>query len=287
MYHDSMHTFRFNPVFQQWVLLGTSYAATPAIEERNLLDVGRGKKFAAASHPRQPFILEPDSKAKDHDDLLYAGKPPVGEYELLLYAGKDPLYTWDHKEWDGWLQLAQQRISQARGNPHLHHLSLTVHTGALKAVEGNWQRVGDLIATSHPVCGMATLIDKEMAHKMLAKEGIFVVQHDSHGSLIVPSAPTHQHEVWYLPAAAHASLGDIDSKERASLAKVLASLMTELKAAYPHEEFLLTFHTALLGSSSHHMWWLQVHQADSAVELPLPVRPLPELFVRKLQDILS
>jgi len=281
-----MHTFRFNPVFQQWVLLGTSYAATPVIEKGNLLDVGRGKKFAAASHPRQPFILEPDGKSKDHEDLLYAGKPPVGEYELLLYAGKDPLYTWDHKEWDGWLQLTQQRISQARRNPHLHYVSLSINTGGLKKVEGDWQRVGDLIATSHPVCGMTTLIDHEIAEKILAKEGIFAVKQDAHGALLVPSAPTHQHEVWYLPAAAGASLADIDGKGRASLAKVLAPLMVELKAAYPHEEFLLTFHTALLASSSHHMWWLQVHQAGNE-DSPLPLRPLPELFVRKLREILA
>ena len=282
-----MHTFRFNPVFRQWVLLGTSYAATPHIEKGHLLDVGRKGSLVAATHPRQPFLLEPSASSKDHDDLLYSGHSPVGEYELLLSTDKDPFYTWDAKAWEAWLELAQIRVGQARHNPHLHHVNLTVHTGVAEAVEGGYQRVGDLIATSHPLCGFATLIDREMAAKMRVKENIFVVRDDADGTLIVPSAPLHQHEVWYLPKEARGSFADIAKKERKSLAKVLSLLLQELKAAYPHEEFLLSFHTALLGSDLEHTWWLQIHRAEVGVESPLAVQALPELFVRKLHQILT
>jgi len=279
-----MHTFRFNPVFKQWVLLGTSYAATPTITKNNLLDVGRNGKFVAANHPRQPFLLEP-SNQKDHSDLVYAGESPVGEYELMLYEGKDPLFVWGAKEWEGWLNLVQRRLLQLQHNPHLHYVHLTVDTGMLKAVDGDFQRVGDLIAASHPLCGMSTLLDREMADKIRHKEQIFTVQEDGYGTLIVPSAPTRQHEVWYLPMVSRSSLARLDPAERKALARTLSVLVGELKAAYPHEEFNLSFHTDLLGNQPEQLWWLQVHQTEPGVESPLPVRALPELFVRKLQTM--
>src|SRR5262249_16661097 len=145
-----MYTFRFNPVFEQWVMVGGPVVAPRSLKPADLLDVGRRDGFQAASYPRQPFILEPPRTPHELEtSLLYQEQPPVGEYELLLYKQVPDFFSWDTAHWEAWLSLVQQRLCQALLNPHLHYVQLVLHTSALESIEG-YQRVGDLIVTSHP-----------------------------------------------------------------------------------------------------------------------------------------
>src|SRR5690606_29626340 len=69
-----MYSFRFNPVFEQWVLLGGQFASSLAVSAAHKIDVGRQGDFAAVTYPRQPFLLDPPSTSKHRraDPLVYA-----------------------------------------------------------------------------------------------------------------------------------------------------------------------------------------------------------------------
>src|SRR4051812_27095540 len=124
-----MFAFRFNPVFDQCVMVGGVVLTPRAVQPAHLLDVGSRDGFVAATYPRQPFILEPAKARAPHPQdagMLYAEQAPVGEYELLLYNGPTDFFIWTSAEWDGWLKLVQQRIRQLHHNPYLHHLHLTL-----------------------------------------------------------------------------------------------------------------------------------------------------------------
>lgn len=250
-----------------------------------MLDVGRTEMLVAAVHPRQPFILEPDKKSHDHSDLVYAGQPPVGEYEFLLYRGHDPLTSWDAEAWEQWLNLAIQRLRQLQRNPHLGYAYLSINTAVQHSLSG-WLRVGDLVATSHPVNGVSVLIDRELAAKIAKKEALFIVRETGHGMVIVPSAPTHDNEVWYFPKVMRPLVHGISKEEKQELAETLSVLARELKTAFTHQEFTFTFHTDLVGDHQESSWWLQIYRSEAGVESPVPLRGLPELFVSKLRGIL-
>jgi len=281
-----MHTFRFNPVFNQWVLLGTSQSSAPQITEANLLDVGRKKEFVAAHNPRQPFLLEPEPQsANAHADEVYASQSPVGEYEFLLYRGDLDFFTWRAEEWRHWLELAHQRTLQTHHNPHLHFVHLSLNTASRHTIDG-YQRVGDLIAASHSLCEMSTLIPTELAEKMRNKEKIFQLHSDHWLRVFAPTAPLHDREVWIVPVDYRPSFVGMSSEERWALAEVLSNLFVHLKSTFSHDEYQLSLHTALVDNSTDKTWWIQIHKAEGSVESPIPVRPLPELFMKKLTDSL-
>lgn len=283
-----MHTFRFNPVFNQWVLLGAPVTVPLEIKESQLLDIGKQAGLAAATYPRQPFLLEPNAKHQSPIDksLLYASQSPVGEYELLLFTEEAAPYDWTAKQWDSWLMLIQQRITQLHHNPYLHFVYFTFHTAALHSTNG-YQRVGDLIAASHPVSGMSVHLDEETAEKLRKKEDLFVVTDTGEGDLYVPSAPLYAKEVWYLPKTYRSGIDQIEKKEREALAHILAKLMPALHAEFPEAQFCVTIHTSMAGMADDTTWWLQLYQLEYGQLGPLPVHPLPEAFVQHLHFLLK
>lgn len=287
-YHKNMFTFRYNPVFRQWVILGKPSAANP-LKPTHFLDVGKSDDFTAAAYPRDCFIIEPPSKPHskfgDSENLVFASQPPVGEYELLLYKGDEEPFFWKTALWSRWLALIQQRIRQIHHNPYLHYLHFTLSTSALTSVP-SYLRVGDLIATSHPVCGTNPVLDVELADKLRQKENIFTVVDSGYGCLHVPSAPLYNKEVWYVPQIYRSGFEQIESKERERLAKVLTVLLRRLHLNYPDDHYVINIHSALAAPELESTWWLQIYKEDLNA-LPLTVRALPENFVQALHTMLK
>lgn len=282
-----MHTFRFNPVFNQWVLLGGPVVAPLDLKESHLLDVGRKDGFSAATYPRQPFILEP---TRNHDKvdkaLLYTSQPPVGEYELLLYSGEETPFAWHAKDWDHWLSLLQQRLLQAHHNPYLHFAYFSFHTRALESIAG-YQRVGDLIMTSHAIAGSPDPFSTEIADKLRSKEDLFIVEETPVGDLYVPSAPLYNREVWFIPKQYRIGVESIEKEEREGIAHLLSTLFKALHGEFPETPFTLTLHTNMANMADDATWWLQIHEAETTSMSSLTVRPLPEAFVQHLHFLLE
>src|SRR5690606_15565431 len=145
-------------------------------------------------------------------------------------------------QWEAWLMLIQQRLLQAHHNPHLHHAAVFFHTKALGTVEG-YQRVGELIATSHPLAGLSVPLPVELARKIRHKEDVFIVRDHPQGCLYVPSAPTHEKEIWYIPGAPHPGFETVDKPTRHALAKDLRDIFQMYTAEFPAARLQLTLHT--------------------------------------------
>lgn len=233
--------------------------------------------------------MDPPAKAKRHDaDLLYAAESPVGEYELLCYNGDHGFAQWTTATWEHWLVLFYERFKQLHANPHLHYARLSIHTSALSTLGPELQRVGDLVATSHPIAGAEHNLTEELLHKIQKAEHLFQVHAGEHGFLYVPSAPTHSHEVWYLPATHATSIDQITKHEREELAHTLSLLMGVLSEEFPNEQYILTFHTGMAGSPKHHgCWWVQIHRDTAGSDTAFQVRQFPERFVLLLRQLLS
>lgn len=276
-----MYTFRFNPVCEQWVLLGTPVPTDLSIKPSHLLDVGKRDGFMAATYPRQPFILDAERPKQHSPDRLYADQQPVGEYELLLAEHQQPFFKWQAAQWEAWLSLVQQRIVQFHHNPQLHYLYLALDTGALDTAGKNYQRVGDLVAVSHPVFGEDLVMTAELAEKICARESIYTVAENEYGRLQVPSAPLHEHEAWYIPKRQVSGIEQLTKQERKALAETLADFMAVVHDEWPEDRYLLTLHTSLAAKHRDLLWWVQIHKKTGDLGA-LPVRPLPERFVRDL-----
>ncbi|MEI6477525.1 MAG: hypothetical protein WCO52_00870 [bacterium] len=282
-----MHTFRYNPVFRQWVLLGSPVATPLEVTDAQLLNIGRGTDLVAASYPRQPFILDPGSKRPESDQRLYSDEPAVGDYELFLYGGKKHFFEWQAKQWEEWLVLAQHRIIQLHHNPHLHYVSLILATSALDTVKG-YQRVGDLVSTSHPVAGEIPLMTHELADKLLAKERSYIVHEGKHGSLRVPSAPLGEQEVWYVPTEYERGIEQMGAAGRKECATVLAKLVSSLHTEFPRAQYVLTVYTAMASHKEETTWWIRISRENaSAADGAIGTRAFPEGFLRTLGMILG
>lgn len=286
-----MYTFRFNPVFKQWVLLGEVIPTNVAVLPVHGLD--KGKKihpdFSAAHFPRSPFLLDPPKGHKKHeDDLLFAAEAPVGEYEVMIYNGEQDFYKWPTKTWEQWLLLLNERIRAMHHNPHLHFINLKLHTRSLHTTGELQQRVGDLIATSHPIAGMSTPLASELVHKLLDKEKLFAVYHDAAGTLYTPSAPLNDKELWYFPKEAGGSIEMLGAHERKNLAHSLSLAFAVLKEEFPTSNFLMTIHTAMAGAATDETtWWIQIHAEETGFNNPLSMRPLPERFTFLMKQLLA
>lgn len=283
-----MYTFRFNPVFGKWVMLGGAVHQPHPITDAHILDVGKDDDLMAASYPRQPFLIEPPAGKPFHvhEDQLFASQPPVGEYELLLYKGATNLFSWNSKQWEAWLNLVQHRLRQLHHNPYLHYVHVTLHTQSLDSAPP-YARVGDIIAASHQLVGLSTPMDTELADKIADKESVFTIIEDDNGRLYVPSAPLYEKEVWFIPTHYHPGFEQTSKEERRDLAQVLAVLIRQLKLEHPHEEYILDLHTALAGHHEETTWWLQIYRAESGVPSVLPIRALPEAFVQHIRYLLG
>jgi hypothetical protein len=282
-----MYTFRFNPVFKQWVMVGGVVLSPRTVTSAHLLDIGKTRDFVAATYPRQPFILEPGKPlAKtEHGEMLYEQQPPIGEYELLLYTGEREFFFWEKEQWEGWLTLLFKRIRQLHHNPLLHYVYPTLHTSALDSVEG-FSRVGDLIASSHPLLGFLPSLENELADRIRTREKIFTVIDDERGQLYVPSAPLHEHEIWYIPAEHTSAIDNSSSATRAHCAEIMALLMGKLHDEFPHYSYILNVGTSMAGVGEKSTWWIQIH-ADIAETSILPIRTVPEGFLQRVRLILG
>jgi hypothetical protein len=274
-----MYTFRFNPIFQQWVILGEPIPQALIIQDAHKIvpNLASAPDFQAATYPRQPFVIEPESTKKHEDELLFAPQSPVGEYELILYTGTVQFFEWSSKEWSQWLLLAAERFRAIHLNPHLHFAILKVLTKGLHSAGEEYMRVGDFIATSHPLAGMSLPVSHEIITKLIEKEKLFVVRHDEYGALYVPTAPLNVHEVWYLPR--HTETFDaMTSAARTSLAKTLAAAFAALHEEFPEEHWCMTLHTPMAQGPHDMSWWIQIHQDTSSQNTLLPIKGFPERF---------
>ncbi len=281
-----MHAFRYNPVFHQWVLVGPQPIPTAiTLNTSALLDGGKSSApFVAAHLPHQPLVFDPlEVTMGVEEGQVYASEPPVGEYELLLYRGPEDVFTWTAAQWTGWLELVQQRVRQLHTNEHLQHVHVQFNTGLRKQVEG-YHRVGDLVAATQELVGMSTLITDEIATKLHERERFFELHHDTLVHLILPAAPLHENEMWFLPHRHHPSVESVGADERAGMGQLLALLMAHLHHEFPQAEWMVRVHSGMATHAPHLCWWLQVYQAVGTEKPALAVHTLPEYFLKKLRQ---
>jgi hypothetical protein len=282
-----MFTFRYNPLFKEWVMLGETALAKP-LKPVHFLDVGKSPSFQAATYPQSVFLLGDEGKRGDSKgDLLFQEAPAVGEYELLLYKGEQWPLLWSEKLWEEWLTILQTRLKQLLLNPYLHFVKFTFNTQATNTVGETYLRVGDLIGLSHPVCGEVPLISQELALKLEHKDTIFCIKKNQTIRLYVPSAPLYPKEMWLIPENRQSSFLVCESKERAQFAKVLAVLMRNLNLNYPESHFVIRLYTDLLNKPEEETWWFQIHEAKDGQDSLLSIQALPEKFVHTLHTLLN
>jgi hypothetical protein len=277
-----MYTFRFNPVFEQWVMLGNPVATDILLKPSHMLGAGRHKDFVAATYPKQPFVLDPEGgyKSTATHERLYADSPAVGEYELLLYKGDQRFFGWDAKTWDKWLSFAQQRIVQAHHNPHVHYLQFTLATDALLTVH-NYQRVGDLVATSHPIAGTHPILTPELAEKLCKKESVYTIADNGRARLHVPSAPLNEREFWVIPSHYRSGLEKISKEEREDIAELLSLTFRALNREFPQDNYYIQFYTHLSSMQTEGTWWIRAYKKVGE-QSAISTRSFPESFVRTL-----
>lgn len=284
-YHKSMHTFRYNPVFEQWVVLGSPIISHP-INLKQFIDVGETKHFVAANYPRHPFLLDPNDVEKTKQELVYSSRPAVGEYELLLYKGDEDLTQWSVSLWEEWLGLLQTRLMQAHHNPHLSAAKFVLYTRSQTTVNDGMMRVGDLVITSHPIAGSTPVLSEELAHKILKKERIFTLLEGEFGSIQIPSAPLYEKELWLIPKHFKSGVERIDKKEKQDLAEVLMQTFKLLSLEFEESYFVLQIHTSFTEPDEPSTWWLQIYQEPSDMQSALTTRAFPENLVAKLKKVL-
>jgi hypothetical protein len=282
-----MHTYRYNPLFHRWVLLGTPVPHTVQLEEASLLlSPHKGGQFLAAEHPEQPFLIDPPAH-HGTAELLHQERPPVGEYELMLHTRHIPLHEWGSDEWSAWLHLLVKRLRRIHGNPHLHHVQIAFHTGWCLTTGSKFQRVGDIIATSHEVAGAAPLLSHELLEKLRARERNYILHDGRDGTLYVPSAPQFEKEVWYVPHDQNGSVAEADTKTLGHTAEALALLMKAMIGEWRAEHFVLEVHTSLANVPEDSSWWIRVYQEARRTPATLTVVPMPEKFARDLGYVIG
>jgi hypothetical protein len=281
-----MHTFRFNPVFRQWVLLGTPVSHEVTLTSAHLLHSGAKDDFLAATNPKQPFVMDPPT-LHGNAHALVQEQPPVGEYEFLLSKGSKTLREWGVKEWEQWLALLQKRLLHLHHNPHLTHVQVALHTAWVGSVGESYKRVGDVIATSHPVAGAVPLLEKELVNKLRHTERGYIIHDGDDGIMYAPSAPQCTKEVWYIPANQSGGFDASSTSARLHTAEALTLLMRGMLTEWRHEHFILELHTSLVDKRSDATWWIRIYQEQRRMPATLTVLPLPEQFVRDLSYLVG
>ena len=281
----NMHTYRYNPVYKAWYLIGAPIVEPEKISEGMLYAPNKGD-FVAASYPREVFVMEPPKKKEyqvDHHDLLHLSQPPVGEYDLLLYRKEADFWHFTSKHWEKLLELLQLRIMAAQQNVHIQYLDFTINTALLYSFQG-YLRVGDLVSSSHQIFEDSEVITGELLNK-LKKETLFSIRDDVTGWVYVPSAPKYCKEVWYIANKA----GGFEGAEKKELAAFLAKLLTFLHEEWIDESWIVKLHTSFTGSRADSHWWVQIYQNDANKDTQihgiLPQRLNPEGYVKILKNL--
>jgi hypothetical protein len=284
-----MRSFRFNPVFQQWVMVGAPDIEPETLTSAHLLDIGKNPHFVAAHYPRRLFTLEPpDSgvpRSPLQNDILMTEQPALGEYELLLYQGTADFWQFGTAEWMHWLSLLQHRLRQLARNPHLHHVAVWLPTAKLFSLRG-YLRVGEVVATAHPLQYPRGNLDHELAEK-LRREKLHTLYTGEEGWLYVPSAPLHPQEMWYLPYAAGSSIEEAKIGQRREVAYVLSRLLNILHGEWPEQSWVIQVHTEVVGGHHGSMWWVQIYADHLSQPGSVPLIPSPEGFAHVLHKILG
>ena len=227
-------------------------------------------------------MLDAPEKHGHHEEgRLHVDNPPVGEYELLLANESQSLFKWKQKQWEEWLGLLQLRLLQLHHNPQLHHVLFALKTEALHSIEG-YQRVGDLIATSHPIAGENPVLTAELASKIAEKEWLYKAHVGKHGYVYMPSAPTGEREIWYVPTTEHAGIEQIGRSERDELAYCLEKLVGGLHDEYPKDNFSIQIFTQIAGIAGDHVWWLRISH-DAHHSGAVASHGYPEPLLRRLK----
>lgn len=273
-----MHTYRFNPVFKRWVMVGPTIPERIIVKSAHLLSIGKIGNFEAASHPKDPFLLDPENRGPSGLARLFVDHQPLGEYELVLYKSKHDFWEWDAKIWHNWLQVVQQRIIQAYHKPRLNHVDISLNTALLDTIQG-YQRAGDVVFTSHKLFENPEL-GQEMAKKIIQKESLYILHEDGFGAVYVPSAPTEELEVWYMPKQG-SRLEACGKSERMANARILQKLVSGLHEEYPKNQFHLHIYTTIVEDNTDSLWWIRIHKVSS-LERSLPIQASPEGFLKKL-----
>lgn len=279
-----MYSLRYNPVFKQWVLVGPPVLPFEEITESQLLTVGKGYHFIAASYPRH--ILQPDFddvKREHRPDMLHLEHPPVGEYDLLLYAGEKGFWEWGSEQWGHWLVLLQNRVAQMHKNLNIRHLHIELRTSQLNSIQ-EYQRVGDVIGTTHPIQERQPELDNDLLDR-LRQEELFAIFLGETGWLYAPSAPLEEKELWYLPYIAHSGIEKAGEAVRGELAKVMAQLMRKLHGEWPDEDYRIIIYSNLAHQTDQLCWWVRIHKEQPHIHPSLPVTLAPEGFVYILHRI--
>jgi hypothetical protein len=281
-----MHTYRYNPLFRHWVLLGNPVPRDVDLQAAHLLHSGGDALFMAAVNPVQPFIMDaPAHHRTGH--TLHREEAPVGEYEFLLYTGDKELGEWGIDEWEGWLRLLGRRILHVHENPALHHLHIAFHTAYEETTGSKYRRVGDVIATSHPIAGAAPLLDHDLIEKLKKHERGYILHDGPDGFMYAPSAPLFEKEVWYVPTVRGGGMEASSPVVRMHTAEALALLMRGLTHEWPSEHFVIEVYSPIGRVDPDATWWIRVYQEARRVPATLTVLPLPEQFVRDLAYLLG
>jgi hypothetical protein len=281
-----MHTFRFNPVFEHWVVLGSSIPREVSIRPGDLLHNGGKARFEVANFPGNQFLLDAPSR-RSEAPTLHREQPALGEYELVLQRDTNPVGLWSAEDWTAWITLVRARLANGHHNPKLHHAVVEFRSRFLNTIaDATYQRVGDIIMTSHAVAGATPRLSTDLVDKLREHESGYVLHDGPDGMMYAPSAPLHAHEVWYVPQDQGDALSDASSKVCKHTGEALALVVRALCSEWPKQELAVVVHTAVVQGSTQHSWWIQIF-ADAGQQASVQAVPLPEPFLRTLSYLLG
>lgn len=284
-----MNSYRYNPVYKKWYLIGAPIIEPEKISKGMILDPSNRGDFLAASYPRELFVLDAPSK-KDfqlqHTDVLHLSNPPLGEYDLLLYKGGADFWNFTSGQWEKLLEQLQLRILAVHKNLAVQYLDFTLSTKLLYSFQG-YLRVGDLVGASHQIFEDYADISFELAEKLKA-ETLFEISQGKHGRLYAPCAPKYNKEVWYISN----KIGGFESAstgEVVEVASYLAKLISFLRQEWIEENWTIKLHTSINASREEMVWWFQIYQDNSnqssLIHGILPQRLNPEGYVHLLKKL--
>jgi hypothetical protein len=282
-----MHAIRFNPVLEQWVLLGEAIPESLAHLSLTKHQVFPGNtEWHHSDHPRSPFVIDAPRTGRHHHDLIVAEHAAIGEYDLLTYAGDKSVGQWEASEWELWLSAIAMRFQSVKQNHALHYCGAQMRTKGLASTGPDQLRVADCIATSHKISGAIGSLDAVLVEKITTKEGLFVVRKQDGMVCYVPSAPTHRNEVWLLSTNPDSGVIHHDSKKSLhGCAQMLTQVYKALDATEGKPDWVVTIHSDLQNTQGRN-WWIQIHQDDAGALAMVHSTQNPERLVAYLNQSL-
>lgn len=276
----SPYTYRYNPIEARWVMVGPPIPPPERLEAKPPKD--RKQLFSWMAYPRDLFVVEPvHTRKQPPKDTVYLEQQPVGEYEVLLYHGDTDTYQWTAKEWKGWLELVQSRLVGLYQNPYVHIVRCSVPLSQRHTAEPAY-RVGELIATSHPVIPEVPSLADELVHKIHRLEKGYVVHDVTEAFVYVASAPTYPDETWIVPRTARGGFIQAEAKALREAAELLEWLFVRLRDEFPKNEYVLELHVNF-EQDDEAAWWIRVYKQPGTTEAGLTAQMYPEVLAHTLK----